>query len=97
MLVAPRPPQGEDAPRQTGKAKTNKFQILLPVTVTTAGEELEGLKKSETQTQHEDEVVDGVGDAGADGGDGGQGRGSQEETRRHLWSLLLQVSHLVGV
>ena len=42
-------------------------------------------------------MVDGVGDAGADGGDGGQGGGSQEETRRHLWSLLLQVSHLVGV
>ena len=94
--MAPRPPQGEDAPRQTGKAKENKFQIFAPVTVTSAGEELEGLE-SETQTQHEDEVVDGVGDAGADGGDGGQGGGSQEETRRHLWSLLLQVSHLVGV
>ena len=42
LLVAPRPPSGEDAPRQTGKAK-DQVSIFAPVTVRTAGEGLEGL------------------------------------------------------
>ena len=40
--VAPRPPSGEDAPRQTRKDKT-QVPIFFPVTVRTAGEGLEGL------------------------------------------------------
>ena len=43
LLVAPRPPTGEDAPRQTtGKAK-KRVPNSASVTVKTAGEGLEGL------------------------------------------------------
>ena len=84
VSVAPRPPRGEDAPRQTtGKAK-KQVHNLASVTVTT----LDWRDFSGTQTQlgPEDEVVGGGGHAGADGG------GSEEETRGHLRPLLLQVT-----
>ena len=83
VSVAPRPPRGEDAPRQTtGKAK-KQVHNLASVTVTS----LDWKDFSGTQTQRaEDEVVGGGGHAGADGG------GSEEETRGHLRPLLLQVT-----
>ena len=83
VSVAPRPPRGEDAPRQTtGKAK-KQVRNLASVTVTT----LDWKDFSGTQTQRaKDEVVGGGGHAGADGG------GSEEETRGHLRPLLLQVT-----